>query len=410
MKWFKKETFSTIKKTALWTLLILVILGLGGVFTFYVFGFVASMVHKAIEATNTVEKNNSMWLLIAVILTPPFLAFMFILHRKGKLKKINMSRAKKTDWKWLKTLLSFVAIHILLAIFFHEENWYKNYVWNVWIVLAQASIILIILFMRKDVTLRGKTSSQLTGWGMMALLIVLTGTVYKVWWTPKGTSTTQTQTSSRLNPSEESACSDVISPLGPVPGFNAEGKAKAEKFWLEHASKEDAEMMVSTILPRESNFNHLEADKTQELVGRENCWDRGLHQINMYWWRLETEKFPEKEVLGRKISEIDPLKEEDNYLAALYLYQNRGGLKPWDASNKKNFRIIIAPVGEWSERVLNRKGLSWSQLSDSQPVEIKTDKGSFEIKAGERYDFSEPIAWIEFKSLGDKEILYKIID
>lgn len=318
-------------------------------------------------------------------------------------KMFQNESLKKTDW-----ILPVIAVGVFHVLMYFSFEWYSKFVtnWRFW--FTQVAIVGVFMFLRPINKKLRTPAKQLSGWGILVLvgLVLWNGTYLKrEWWDNKSQ---EGKTVATLSSTREGPCPDVL-PLGPVPGRNAEGEKKAREFWSKHTkSKEDLDQMMK-IIERESQYNHLETDNTQPLVGRENCWDRGLHQINMIWWRLETEKFPEKKVLGKKISEIDPLKEEDNGLAALYLYENRGGLKPWDASTeRKDFQIIIAPLGEWSAKIFNNKGLRTEYMGEPQPVQIRTEKGVFRVEIGERLDFKEPIKWIQFKSLGDKELVYKI--
>lgn len=279
--------------------------------------------------------------------------------------KTFVEKVKTLDRDWILPVIAVSVFHILMYFSF---EWYSKFVtnWRFWI--TQIAVVGVFIFLRPmDKSLR-TPAKRMSGWGALVLvgLVLWNGTyLKKEWWDNKVTS-------------EDEVVVEDFSPP-PLPGHNPEGEKAAREFWKKYTkSSDDFDLMVETILPRESNFNQFETDGVTPLTGRENSKDKGLHQINMDSWEEQVKKFPDHEVtLGDKtlkIKDINPLTEEGNYLAALYLYNQRG-LEPWSASLAKIDKqeegrgviIVIAPTDlRWSQPVVipPHSKFTWSRIGE----------------------------------------------
>jgi len=348
-----------------------------------------------------------------------------LIYAKGKIRfdLTGLTDKMPSGKSWWKPLVGLGLIHLTLAVFFHDKWWYSEYILNKWAFIAQTAIALIYIFLREDIVERGKSKTVLTTWGKVAIMIVLSGLMIRLfidpWLYPQKTEKLQATASGRPSPT---GCPDV-GPLGPIPSYNAEGERRAREFWSKHTkNEEDLKMMMTVVLPRESQFNHFENDGSQALVGRENCNDRGLHQINLTSWYKEVQTYPDREVtaFGKtvKIKDIKPEEKEGNYMAALYLY-NQTGLSAWKASigattpvvAKETLTIIAPTGGEWSE-VINVSGrhFNWSRLGD-QITQMKVNGSQvydLDPKNTGRLNLPGNIKTLEYRSMTDTEEKFKI--
>lgn len=366
------------------------------------------------------------WTVLVLSILLPIGGFLFIRWRKKIIK--NPPDPNRESWltktwkKVWKPLVGLGLTHLVLAVFFRDTWGYKEYILNWWTVFAQVAIALAYLFLREEKVERGKKETALTGFGNAVIWAALAGLVFNLWIDPWLNPPPNTEdlkvTSGRPSPTD---CPEIGN-LGPIPGPNAEGEKKAREFWSKHAKKEDLESMMK-IIERESNFNHLESDGSQALVGRINCNDRGLHQINLTSWYKEVAIYPDREVVGFgktvKIKDINPEAEEGNFLAALYLY-NQTGLQAWKASTEatapvvaKETLIITAPTGgRWSETIeVNGRNFSSDRLGQEiTQIEINGDQ-VIELdpkKAGRAKIRDKQIKTLRYRSMTEKEEKYKI--
>lgn len=369
--------------------------------------------------------TTTSWILFFFLMTIIVITITIMVKEKIRFDLKSLTEKIPSNKQWWKPLVGLGLTHLVLAVFFHHTRWYNEYVLNWWTVFAQVAIALAYLFLREEKVERGKKENVLTGFGNAVIWAALGGLVFNLWidpWLnpPPNTEDLKATVSGRPSPTD---CPEVGT-LGPIPGPNTEGEKKAREFWSKHAkSKEDLEQMMK-IIERESQYNHLESDGQRALVGRINCNDRGLHQINLTSWYEEAAAYPDRKVNGFgndvQIKDVNPEAEEGNFLAALYLYKQTG-LQAWKASTEatapaplvaKETLTIVAPTGgEWSEPVnISGRHFNWSRVGD-QVTQMKINGSQIydlDPKNTGRLNLPGLVRTIEYRSMTEKEEKFKI--